>query len=69
MPRSSATERQAAEEVEAQRIAGLSQGSLLARLNSLAYLLDALAGYEAAVQEWWQQVGPVLCEAIGEPVK
>lgn len=54
--RSSTSEREAASELEAQRIAGLSQSSLMVRLNSLAYMLDALAGHEASVQEWWQRV-------------
>jgi len=45
--RSSTSEREAASELEAQRIAGLSQSSLMVRLNSLAYMLDALAGHEA----------------------
>jgi hypothetical protein len=42
--------------VEAARIAGLSQASLVCRLNSLAYLLDALAAQDTAVRDWWQQV-------------
>ncbi len=51
---SARTESQA--EVEAARIAGLSQASLVCRLNSLAYLLDALAAQDTAVRDWWQQV-------------
>ena len=73
--RSAGTESQA--EVEAARIAGLSQASLVCRLNSLAYLLDALAAQDTAVRDWWQQVhrsrvyvhlewGPH--EGLGEPV-
>lgn len=43
-------------ELEAARIAGLSQASLVCRLNSLAYLLDALAAQDTTVRAWWYEV-------------
>ena len=43
-------------ELEAARIAGLSQAGLVCRLNSLAYLLDALAAQDTTVRAWWYEV-------------
>ncbi len=48
-------------ELEAARIAGLSQASLVCRLNSLAYLLDALATQDTTVRAWWYEVRSGVC--------